>query len=79
MMDKVQKPSNSECHTPSSESFRIYLYNWYGPSIFPSFRKLERLKIQLAKTLNHITFPSPHEMQISGYHPQGLLCKDPLL
>jgi hypothetical protein len=23
-MDKVQKPSNSECHTPSSESFRFY-------------------------------------------------------
>jgi hypothetical protein len=25
-MDKVQKPSNSECYTPSSEPFRIYLY-----------------------------------------------------
>jgi hypothetical protein len=24
MMDEVQKPSNSECHTPSSEPFRIY-------------------------------------------------------
>jgi hypothetical protein len=23
-MDKVQKPSNSECYTPLSESFRIY-------------------------------------------------------
>jgi hypothetical protein len=24
-MEKVQKPSNSECDTPSSEPFRIYL------------------------------------------------------
>jgi hypothetical protein len=24
-MKKVQKPSNSECYTPSSEPFRIYL------------------------------------------------------
>jgi hypothetical protein len=24
-MDKVQKPSNSECYTPSSEPFRIYM------------------------------------------------------
>jgi hypothetical protein len=23
-MDKVQKPSNSECYAPSSELFRIY-------------------------------------------------------
>jgi hypothetical protein len=23
-MDKVQKPNNSECYTPSSEPFRIY-------------------------------------------------------
>jgi hypothetical protein len=23
-MEKVQKPSNSECYTPSSEPFRIY-------------------------------------------------------
>jgi hypothetical protein len=25
MMDKVQKPSDSESYTPSSEPFRIYL------------------------------------------------------
>jgi hypothetical protein len=25
-MDSVQKPSNSECYTPSSEPFRIYLH-----------------------------------------------------
>jgi hypothetical protein len=24
-MDEVQKPSDSECYTPSSEPFRIYL------------------------------------------------------
>jgi hypothetical protein len=24
-MNKVQNPSNSECHTPSSEPFRIYM------------------------------------------------------
>jgi hypothetical protein len=26
MMDEVQKPSNSECYTPSSEFFRIYIF-----------------------------------------------------
>jgi hypothetical protein len=25
-MDKVRKPSNPECYTPSSEPFRIYLH-----------------------------------------------------
>jgi hypothetical protein len=25
MMDKVQKPSNPECYTPSSEPFKIYI------------------------------------------------------
>jgi hypothetical protein len=25
-MDKVQKPNNPECYTPSSEPFRIYLF-----------------------------------------------------
>jgi hypothetical protein len=39
-----------------SEPFRMYLYNRYGPSIYPFFEKLEGLNIQLAKTLNHITF-----------------------
>jgi hypothetical protein len=38
----------------SSGDFRIYLNNQYGPSIYPSFRRVERLKIQLAKTLNYI-------------------------
>jgi hypothetical protein len=26
-MDNVRKPSNSECHTLSSEQFRIYLFS----------------------------------------------------
>jgi hypothetical protein len=25
-MEKFQKPSNSECYTPSSEPYRIYFY-----------------------------------------------------
>jgi hypothetical protein len=25
-MDKVQKPSSSECYAPSSEPFRIYIH-----------------------------------------------------
>jgi hypothetical protein len=28
-MDKVQKPINSECYTPSSEPIRIYFYDYY--------------------------------------------------
>jgi hypothetical protein len=36
-MDKVQKPSNPERHTPSSEEpFKVYLYNPYGPGIYPN-------------------------------------------
>jgi hypothetical protein len=42
-LDFFHRPSNSECSTPSSEPFRIYWYNHYGPSIYPSFRKLERV------------------------------------
>jgi hypothetical protein len=33
-MDKVQKPSDSECYTTSSEPFRFYLEN-------TAFRKLD--------------------------------------
>jgi hypothetical protein len=33
-IDKVQKPSNSECYTPSSEPFIIYLLNRYGSDIY---------------------------------------------
>jgi hypothetical protein len=29
-MDKVQKPSGSECCTPSSEPFRFYFTDMYG-------------------------------------------------
>jgi hypothetical protein len=28
-MDKVQKPVNPICHTPSSEPFRIYKFEFY--------------------------------------------------
>jgi hypothetical protein len=55
-MDKVYKPSNSECRTTSSEPFRIYLCNRYGLGIYPFFRKLECLNIQIAETFNHTTF-----------------------
>jgi hypothetical protein len=43
-------------HLPSSQTFSSYLRNQYGPGIYPKFRKLERLKMQLAKTSNHLTF-----------------------
>jgi hypothetical protein len=52
-MDNVQV-----CHfnnTKSSQTFRIYLHNQYATGIYPNFRKLERVKIQLAKTLNYLT------------------------
>jgi hypothetical protein len=28
-MDKVHKPSDSECYTPSSEPFRFYFYDFW--------------------------------------------------
>jgi hypothetical protein len=38
-MERVQKkPNSSVQHTPSSESFQVYLCNRYGPGIYPSFR-----------------------------------------
>jgi hypothetical protein len=49
----------------------------YGPGIYPSFRKLQRLEIQLAKTLHHINFLMRCKSQ-DIYHPQRLLCKDSL-
>jgi hypothetical protein len=55
-MDKVLNLYSPDYNTPSSEPFRIDFYNWYGPGIYPSFRKPECMKIQLAKTLNHISF-----------------------
>jgi hypothetical protein len=44
------------------------LYNRHGPLIYPSFIKLESLKIQLAKTLNHITL-------LIGCKSQGIILK----
>jgi hypothetical protein len=51
-MDKVQKPSNSECLTPSSEPFRIYqnnklsarlengrIYNYYVTNVHKIFKE----------------------------------------
>jgi hypothetical protein len=49
--------------------------NWYGPGIYSSFRKLECLKIQLAETLNHITFLMRSKSQ--GIIPRGFSIKTP--
>jgi hypothetical protein len=38
-MDEVQKPSNPECYTPSSEPFGIYLYSFFK-SVFVLFSYL---------------------------------------
>jgi hypothetical protein len=64
----VRKPSSSVCYTPSSEPYRIYLYNRYGPGIYPSFRKLQHLKIQLAKTLNYIVSQSENPVILCVIH-----------
>jgi hypothetical protein len=55
MMDNVQK-LNSCINVPSSQTFRSYLHNQYGPGIYPRFRKFECVKIQLVKTSSHLTF-----------------------
>jgi hypothetical protein len=54
-MFNVQERNNCT-NLPSSQTIRSYLHNQYGPAMSPNFRKLERLKIQLAKTSNHLTF-----------------------
>jgi hypothetical protein len=38
-MDTVQKHISSNYHSPSSEPYRVYLNNQYGPGIYPTFRK----------------------------------------
>jgi hypothetical protein len=75
-MDKVQERNGSQCYIPSSEPFTIHLNNRYGPSIYSSFRKLERLKVQLAKTLNHTTFFTRWKSQ--GIIPTGFYVKTPI-
>jgi hypothetical protein len=50
--------SNSECYTPSSGPFRIYLYNQYGRGIYPSLRKLMN-KVQ--KPCNSECYPPSSE------------------
>jgi hypothetical protein len=40
VMDRVQKLNNPNCNTPSTEPYRIELYNRYGPGTYPSFRPL---------------------------------------
>jgi hypothetical protein len=37
-------------------NFRSYLYNQYGPGIYPKFIKFERGRIQVAKTYNQLIF-----------------------
>jgi hypothetical protein len=73
-MDNVQK-HNTCSDIPSSQMFKSYLHNQYGPGIYPNFRKFERLKIQLAKSSNHLTFLmkcKTHEIV-----PKGLMLKAP--
>jgi hypothetical protein len=60
---------------PSSQTFRTYLHNQYGPGIYPHFRKFERLKIQLAKTSNHLTFLM--KCKTRDIVPEGLMLKAP--
>jgi hypothetical protein len=54
-MDNVQK-HNICINVPSSQTFRSYLHNQYELDIYGKFRKFERVKIQLAKTSNHLLF-----------------------
>jgi hypothetical protein len=74
-MDKVHKHNSFNSNTPSSESYKNDLCHRYGPDIYPCFRKLERLNIQLAKTVNHITFLT--RCKSSGIIPIGLRLKTP--
>jgi hypothetical protein len=59
-MDKVQKPSNSECYTPSSEPFRIYL-NFSHLEIKSVNRSLTIEKADMLNNnfLNSVTIQEP--------------------
>jgi hypothetical protein len=56
-MDKVQKPSDSECYTPSSEHFRFY-FGLYVTDLVITFNGLSRDAVkklqQLQKGMNFI-------------------------
>jgi hypothetical protein len=48
-MDNAQK--HHICtNVPSSQTFRSYLHNQYGPGVYPNFRKFER---HLMERLRH--------------------------
>jgi hypothetical protein len=47
---------NNCVHILSSQAFRSYLRNQYGHGIYPKFRKIQRVKIRLAKSYNYLSF-----------------------
>jgi hypothetical protein len=73
-MDNVQKTNNC-INKPSSQTLRSYLHNQYGPGIYPKFRKLERVKIQLARTSIHLTFLT--RCKAHDIVPKGITLKAP--
>jgi hypothetical protein len=60
---------------PLSQTFRSYLRNQYGPSMYSKFRKFERVKIQLARTSNYVTFLM--KVKVHDVVPKGLTLKAP--
>jgi hypothetical protein len=54
-MDNVQKPSNSECYTPFSESFSSYLISFYNLGSRFWNRKVEELS---NKNLGQLSAPT---------------------
>jgi hypothetical protein len=73
-MDNVKKHNNC-ANVPSSQTFRSYLHNYYGPGVYPNFRKFERLRFQLSKTSNHLTFLM--KCKTHDIVPKGLILKAP--
>jgi hypothetical protein len=52
-----------------------YLHNQYGPGIYPKFGTLGQVKIQLAKTSDHLTFLM--KCKVLDTVPKGLILKAP--
>jgi hypothetical protein len=69
----IQKHNNC-INIPSSETFRSYLLNQYGPGIYLKFRKFESVKIQLAETSSLIFLM---KYRVHDIVPKGLTLKAP--
>jgi hypothetical protein len=60
------KPNNC-INIPLPQTFRSYLHNRYGPSIYSKFRKFERVKIQTSSYVTILMKFKVHDVVPKGH------------